>query len=168
MRDVRSVSPVLNALEATGRAQYVHHHLNDRDDLNRQLKGWGQSQHAPYNIGYVALHGAPGRVVIGRYQVDLLKIREAIPALRLDGKLLHFGSCSVLRVGEQDRSDLRKALGVRVLTGFTTDVDWFEAMAFELLLFDAFVQYKRPSGAERHLMRAHGGLAERLGFVMVR
>lgn len=168
VRDVRSVSPVLQALEAAGRARYVHQHLNDRDDLHRAFKRWGQRQHAPYNIGYVALHGSPGMVYIGRYQVDLFAIRDATPDVDLRGKILHFGSCSVLDMEESENQSLRKDLGVRAMTGFTTDVEWFESMGFEMLLFDALTYYQRPSDAERYLRKTHEGLTKRLGFVMVR
>lgn len=167
-RDVRSVSPVLQALDAAGRARYVHHHLNDRDDFHRQLKRWGQGQHEPYGIGYVALHGSPGRVHIGRQIVDLFSLWEVVPPRLLKQKILHFGSCSVLDLDADDRAFLLECVGARALTGFTTDVDWFESMAFELLLFDALTSYKRPSDAEKYLRRTHGEFAERLGFVMVR
>lgn len=166
--DVRSVQPVLKALESAWRAKYVRHHLNDRDDLHRQLKRWGQAQHGTYNIGYIALHGSPGTVHIGRYKVDLAAIGPPLPAKALAGKVLHFGSCSVLNLNDEERQELRQALGVRALTGFTTNVEWFESMAFELLLFDALTYYKRPSDAEKYLHRRHGQLADHLGFVMVR
>lgn len=165
---MRSVDPVLAALQQAGVAVHVKHHLNDRDDLVKQLRRWGQGQHDKYRIGYVALHGSPATVHIGRYVVRLHDICERIDRRKLRTKVLHFGSCSVLDMAEHEQAHLRRAMGVRALTGFTRDVDWFESMAFELLLFEALARYQRPSDAERYLRREHGALAERLGFVMVR
>lgn len=68
----------------------------------------------------------------------------------------------------KDRRALRQALGVKVLTGFTEDVEWFESLAFELLLFDTLTWYMRPDFAESYIKKNHRQLAKRLGFVMVR
>lgn len=56
-------------------------------------------------------------------------MRKALPRGVLKDKVLHFGSCSVLDLDEEDAQDARRQLGVRVLTGFTTDVEWFASMA---------------------------------------
>jgi hypothetical protein len=54
------------------------------------------------------------------------------------------------------------------VTGFTEDIDWFEGLAFELLLFEALTRYIHPGHAENYLRRTHGAFADHLGFVMVR
>lgn len=168
VRDVRSVEPVLRALADAGAAVHVKHHLNHPDDLLGQLQRWGQAQHGKYRIGYVALHGSPGTVHIGRFKVDLFSLAAHVERDRLGGKWLHFGSCSVLALEENERKLLRQLFGVKALTGFTEDVDWFESLAFELLMFEAMTTYSRPYDAERYLRKHYGELAERLGFVMVR
>lgn len=168
VRDVRSVAPVLKALDDAGAAVHVRKHVNDRDDVIKQFKRWGQVQHTRYNIGYVALHGSPGAVHVGRQVVKLHDIAAALPAKALNQKILHFGSCAVLDLTEDERQNYRRRLGVKVMTGFTEIVDWFPSMAFELLLFDALSRYQRPGDAERHLRRTYGDLTETLGFVMVR
>ncbi|WBQ02082.1 DUF6642 family protein [Kribbella sp. CA-293567] len=168
VRDVRSVDPVLSALQDNRRAHHAKRHINDPDDLAQSLKQWGQKQHSGFNIGYVALHGSPGAVHIGRRTVDLHQLGGQLPKAALAKKALHFGSCSVLDLDQPEQQELRKALGVNALTGFTKDIDWFEGLAFELLLFEALTWYARPSDAEKYLKRTHAAFAERLGFVMVR
>lgn len=39
------------------------------------------------------------------------------------------------------------------MTGFAEDVDWFESLAFEILLFEALSYYKRPHTAQAYLLR---------------
>lgn len=166
--DVRSVTPILDALEQAGRARSATSHVNDADDLSRSMLRWGQKQHAGFNIGYVALHGSPGAVHVGRTEIDLFDLGRGIPNRTLRSKVLHFGSCSVMDLRPADRRALRAALGVKVLTGFTEEVEWFESMAFELLLFDTFTWYKRSDAAEAYIKKNHGQMARRLGFVLVR
>jgi hypothetical protein len=168
VRDVRSVDPVLSALQGDRRARHATRHINDPDDLAQALKQWGQRQHDGFNIGYVALHGSPATVHIGRKSVDLGRLGESLPPATLMKKALHFGSCSVLDMTPRRRETLRKALGVKVISGFTTDIEWFESLAFELLLFEALTRYRRPSDAESYMKKTHSAFARRLGFVMVR
>jgi hypothetical protein len=166
--DVRSVTPILEALEQAGRARSATHHLHDADDLKVAFRRWGQKQHAGFNIGYVALHGSPGAVHVGRSKVDLFELGQDLPRKKLKSKVLHFDSCSVMDLAPKDRKELRAAMGVKVLTGFTEEVEWFESMAFELLLFDTFTWYKRSDAAESYIKKNHSQMAKRLGFVMVR
>ncbi len=166
--DVRTVKPVLEALEQAGRARTVPLTLNDTDDLRQALKRWGQKQHARFNIGYIALHGTPGTLYVGREEVDLRELGAGLPKDCLKGKVLHLGSCSVLDLTPKQRREIRAELGVKMLTGFTEDVEWFDALAFELLLFDVLTYYKRPDFAQAYITKNFGQFAKRLGFVMVR
>jgi len=165
--DVRTVDPVLQALAQAGVAKHVKHVINDPEDFVAQLRRWGQRQHDAYNIGYVAMHGSEAAVHVGRRTIDLLDAAGQLPARALGSRILHFGSCSVLR-NVEDQQPLRKSLGVRAITGFTTDVDWFESLAFELILFEVLTYYKRLDAAEKYIRKQHGQFADRLGFVMVR
>lgn len=64
--DVRSISPVLSAMDAARVAKTARHHLNHPEDLAKQLGRWAQRQHESYGIGYLALHGSPGAVYNGQ------------------------------------------------------------------------------------------------------
>ncbi|WP_439645559.1 DUF6642 family protein [Janibacter limosus] len=165
--DVRSVTPVLQALQDAGVARHTRQAINSRDDLVKQLKRLAQKQHEDYTIGYVAMHGSPGRVYAGRKSIELVGLEAELPQGALAKKVLHFGSCSVL-TDEVQQGELLRALGAKVITGFTEDVDWFESLAFELILFEALAWYARPSDAEKYIAKNHGQLAGRLGFVMIR
>jgi hypothetical protein len=168
VHDVRTVHPVLSALEQAGVARFVQNHINDEDDLAASLQRWGRPGQKSFGIGYVAMHGSPGEVNIAGRSVPLLTLTQRIPRRPLTSKVLHFGSCSVLDGAPSDRRELRAAFGVRALTGFTEDVDWFESMAFELILFDVLTRYRRMDAADAYIRHHHRSLARRLGFVMVR
>jgi len=165
--DVRSVDPVLRALGDAGVARHARFPVNDGDDFLKALTRWGQAQHDPYDIGYVAMHGSPGKVYPSRKQVDLLQLAGRLPPRALANKVLHFGSCSVLEDPESHKP-LLDAFGVRALTGFTKEVGWFESLAFELLLFECLAYYQRVHAAEAYVRKNYGQLADMLGFVMVR
>lgn len=165
--DFRSVDPVLRALGDAGVARHTRFAINDGDDFLQALTRWGQAQHDRYGIGYVAMHGGPGKVYPSRKQVNLMSLGSQLPPRALAGKVLHFGSCSVLEEPES-RRPLLEAFGVRAITGFTKEVGWFESLAFELLLFECLAYYKRLHAAEAYMRKHYPELADMLGFVMVR
>lgn len=164
--DVRTVTPVIQALEHAGSARSCKLPLNDADDLREAMRRWGQKQHQAFNIGYLALHGLPGEVMVGKDRVDVFTLGAELPAGCLKGKTLHVGSCSVLDMTPAHRRELRSQLGVKLLTGFTEDVDWYDAMAFEILLFDVLTYYQRPDHAANYIKKNFGQFSKRLGFVM--
>ncbi len=165
--DVRTIMPVLAAMAGAGAARHARLPINRREDLVDAMTRWGQVQHKGFGIGYVAMHGSPGSVHIGRRRIDLAELGRELPRGLLASKVLHFGSCSVLEQ-ESDRRDLADAFGVRAITGFTADVDWFESLAFEILLFDILASYQRMHAVEKYIQKEHGDFARRLGFVMAR
>ena len=76
---MRSVTPALEALEAVGAARYAHVAINSPQDFISQLKRLGQKQHDRFTIGYIAMHGSPGKVYAGRKSIDLLSVGEELP-----------------------------------------------------------------------------------------
>jgi hypothetical protein len=150
-----------------------------------------------YPLGYFALHGDPGHLYVGAERLTLtrllrlshdelpraeelsaeeLAVRESQPEhdwVSLTGKVLYMGSCSTLAVrdpGELD--DLRAETGAIAICGYTKDVSWYEAAAFDLVLLSELasaLELKRPKPAvERALNRlyaTHRDLVRRLGFI---
>lgn len=167
VRDVRTVTPMLAALQDSHIAEHVREHINSSEDLARSIRRWGQRQHEAYNIGYLALHGSPGKVYVGREAVSIDDLGCWADG-RLSGKVLHFGSCSVLRTGQDEQAQMRKTIGVRAITGYTTDVDWFQSFALDLLLFDALAYYKRIDAAEKYMRRTYPDLVKLTGLIFVR
>lgn len=166
--DVRSVEPVIKSLERAKSAKVVHRQINDVEDLVKGLLVLGQKRNKRYEIAYIACHGSPGAVQIGDDSRDLSSLADELPEGQvLDGKLVHFGSCSVLRNRSQCRAFLDKT-GAQAVSGFTKDVDWFESMAFELLMFQKFATYQRLGNFVNGMERDYGQLSKKLGFKIIR
>nr|WP_156253628.1 hypothetical protein [Pseudactinotalea terrae] len=146
-------------------ADAARQQVNGPEDLVKALRRWGQKQHDSYGIGYLALHGSPGAVYTGRKKISMVDLGGELQGVDLTAKCLHLGSCAVLDGGNDFAKQIRQSLGVRLLSGFTQDVDWFESMAFELLFFAKLVDYVRPIDAAKYMEREHSELVSRLGFI---
>lgn len=161
-----SVLPLLHylrGLEAIG--SFAHRYVDTTEGLLDAVKRWGQKQYSHLQLGYFGFHGEPGLVRLGRKQVTLDELSDVL-AGRCAGRVIYFGSCSVLGDEEGAERFLRKTKA-RALAGYRQEVDWFESSAFDLLLIDALTYYQRLPYAERWLVETYPDLVNRLGFVML-
>jgi len=162
-----SVKPVLEFLETSGAARCMHEPVSNLEELEHRLDDWAPRQQYP--LCYLALHGSPEYVHVGRHELrleDLLLVDQGDDrnAVDLAGKTLFLASCSTLA---GDRRWLRKVARetkLNTLCGYGRDVEWFEAAAFDLLVLSAFASYRRASDAVKYMRREHPGFVRWMGF----
>ncbi len=87
---------------------------------------------------------------------------------RAQGRIIHFGACSVMRLGKVRLEDFRTMTGARAITGYRKDILWDESPAFELLMLSALCRFQKLGNAENYLRRTFGGLCDRLGLEIIR
>lgn len=166
VHDLRTVAPLLDTLRQFG-GESVRQPINTPEDLAASMRRWGQRQHDAFNIGYLALHGSPQKVYIGRKAVTIDEL-GSWGVGKLSKKVLHFGSCSVLRASPREREKMRTTLGVRAITGYTKNVEWCQSLALDLLLFEVLAHYKRIDAADRYMRVRYPDPVQLTGFVFVR
>ncbi|MGA2015026.1 MAG: hypothetical protein ABSH51_31475 [Solirubrobacteraceae bacterium] len=191
-----SVLPLLEFMAPRGQGlRYIHRQVDSGDQLNAYVDRWSWLE--SYPLGYFALHGSPGHLYVGNDRLSLRRLlswshseaprsEELSPEelgardaqvdrdwLSLRGKVLYVGSCATLGLRDPAELDeLRINTGATDICGYTKDVRWHDAAAFDLILLSELAEalelvYPRP-GVQRALRRisvAHAGLVSRLGFV---
>ena len=165
--DSRTVRPIMEILSANDVATSVHRHMNDEQDLIKTLTTVGRRENDKYSTVYIASHGSPGTIDVGDDSISLTDLAGVLPGGILDGKLVHFGSCSVLR-DEDSVSEFVSTTGARAATGFTTDVGWVESAAFDLLMLATYARYSSIGWFEKAMAREYGDLTTSLGFTVIR
>lgn len=165
LRDRRSVKPILTLLEQLNIADSVHRDVATRDELEHYIGKWQQKRYDGYRVLYLAMHGDPGTVYLGRDELSLDEL-EQILAGSCKGKVIYFGSCLTLK-GNNDRLQrFARATGARAVVGYRREVDWLESAAFEVLLLDRLVMGIRSDAVFNNLVRDHGRFAKSLGLVV--
>lgn len=166
--DHSSVRPALTVLEDLRLAKVARRHVNREDDLVDELRQWGLKRNDSYGVGYLALHGSPSSVYVRSERITLQHLARRLSEIDVDlhGRVLHLGSCAVLRstAGAQELLD---ATGLSLITGYTRDVEWVESMALDLLLMNALGRYTRHGDAVRRVRTKYDTLAKHLGFTVV-
>lgn len=160
LEDRLNVLPVLELLEKTDTCKYIHLSCNTTAELEYNLRLVGQRRPG---VLYLAFHGSPGKVHIGKRTKLPLDDLAAIMGGKFRNWIIHLGSCSIFRAPSAVKrfaDDTQASL----LTGFTTEVGWIESAAFELLLFQQFAMFRSPRIICRNILRKHSEFAEQLGF----
>lgn len=185
LRSQTSVRPLLDFLERSGAARCIHQRVSTPRELRHYLARL--TNYDSYGVGYLALHGERGRVLVGTHEVTLeslvgwatldksdietdSKIDDPEWVVDLTGKVLYLGSCATLHVSEQRLAALRERTGARAVCGYTKYVEWFASGGFDVMLLSALAEATSSDDSQavpnaiRRLHRDAGDLLTTLGF----
>ena len=172
-----SVEPILQLLRQWDPVfvRFVHRDVDTGGSLRYYLDKWTKNSYADYPILYLAFHGEQGTLCIGDQRRRDGQVRledlERMLAGKCGKRIIYFAACATVGIhGNRLNAFLRKT-GALAVCGYTADVDWLVATAFELLVFAAMQENAlSKSGAramKRRIYDASPQLAKRLGFRMV-
>ena len=160
-----SVEPALRLLEAQDSIRLVHRDVATLAELKYYLARWLGAQMRGYTFGYFGFHGSAETLYIGDDELALSELEEML-AGRCEGRVIYFGSCSVLKAEGEVLQRFCRTTSARAVVGFTRDVDWVEAAAFEILLVQKLEWAKNMKPAYDWLTREYPDLTNKLGFRM--
>ena len=165
LRDPWSIEPMLHALEVIGELKCIRRNVATVPELEHYVDKWLQKRYAGYQVGYFGFHGSPGSLSLGGRRYVSLEDLETMIGGRAEGRIIHFGSCSVMRVAEARLKEFQENTRARAVIGYTRDVNsdlnW---AAFEILLLEALSRYRQIGAPLRHLRENHGHLCDKIGF----
>jgi hypothetical protein len=170
LRSKSSLRPLLEFLEATDDINVIHQRVRNRTELLNYVDIW--TTYDSYPVGFLAMHGGPGKVRAGADDVTIEDLIDATEdrdsqewAIDLRGKVLYLGACSTFHTRPSRIEALHRKTRAHVVCGYAKDVDWYEAAAFEVLLFASLAQRsKRVPDAIRWLHKHHAEHVRRLRF----
>lgn len=164
LTDRSTVRPLLELLDNLGLIRFIHRDAATLEEFSQHLRRWLQRQYQAYGLGWLAFHGDPGGIYVGRRFVTLEQI-AGIAGPRCARRILFFGSCGTLEVSEPRLRSFLQATRARAVCGYTEqEVGWLESAAFELNLIEALTRYQRIDAGFRWLRKHHGYAWRRLGF----
>jgi hypothetical protein len=166
LTDRSSVLPVLELLERQEVIEYIHRDAGTIAELDHYLNKWLQKGYARFGTAYLAFHGEPGALLVGRSRVTLDDLAEIIDR-RAEGRVLFLGGCAVLDQPKRDIKEFVKKTRLRGVCGYLENVDWIESAAFEILLIEALTRYKRIDAVHNWMRTNYAGFCRRLEFKLV-
>lgn len=160
--DRLSVRPMLELLHTSRGIKFIHLTCNTVEELAFNLRQ--HRRYRSYGVLYLAFHGRRGRLLLADgSELPIEKLTDMARG-RLDGCLVHFGSCWTA-LGDQQVYDFLDQTGAAAVTGFTKSVDWIDSAAMDLLILDRAREYSNAKSLIDKLSDTYSGLAEETGFI---
>lgn len=130
------------------------------------MSRWFEAKYQGYGVAYLAFHGRRNRIVLGDgEEVTLEQIADVIDG-RAAGKILYFGSCSTLAMTDQRLKAFCARTGAKAVVGYTRNVGWLEAAAFDFILLPKLLAASSIRPIFTALRRDHPRFVTGLGFRM--
>jgi hypothetical protein len=162
-----SVRPQLEMLVPHGiSAVPIHRDVATREELFYYLDKWLQPGYERYTVGYLAFHGEESCIGLGQEEVTLDELADSLGE-RARGRVLYFGSCGTLAAPDGVLHDFVLRTGVKAICGYTKEVEWLYAAAFDFILLPLLLRRRYLKTVYRTLADEHVGFVHGLGFRLV-
>lgn len=176
LKRASSVRPILDLLKQWDPyfIPYIYRDVGTVESLRYYLRKWTLKAHRGYPILYLAFHGDPGALYVGDRRSPqstvTLDLLEEMLTDRCKGRIIFFAACGMMRASRNRLNRFLRATGALAVCGYTADVDWLRATAFELLVLSAMQDNALTvSGAramQARIRREASVLARELNFRM--
>lgn len=161
----QSIKPILELLFTFSKIKYVYHKCPTKEDFIQGLQTFTQKRYSNYTILYIAYHGRRNRIYFGKEYITLKEIADVLED-KLNGKIVHFGSCSTLNTTEKNITNFIKRTGCSFISGYKKDVEYIDSTAFELLYLNIIGLYHQQQTVAKIITSKYQSLITKLKFKM--
>lgn len=167
LKDKASIRTALDFLEHNAEIKPIRKDCSTIDQFKDLVETSLQKRYKQHSIIYLAFHGSPGCLHIGkRKKLDFSTIAELLDGRAAD-KIIHFGSCSTLNLDGWELRRFWKDTGALAISGYTKDIDFIESSVLDILYFRKCQEYRKVPLIERDMKEYYGRLMRELGFKMM-
>lgn len=121
----QSIKPILDLLFTFSKIKYIYKKCITKRDFIKGLQSFTQKRYSNYTVLYIAYHGRKNRICIGNEYITLKEIADVLED-KLNGIIVHFGSCSTLNTTEKNITDFIKRTGCALISGYKKDVPYID------------------------------------------
>ena len=175
VKDKTTVEPVLRLLETLSgyNASYRHYDVATREEFYFYLRKWRGTSFNNFPILYLGFHGSKGEIFVGEGRGASVSLEDVAECLDggCKGRVVHLGSCGTVGAHGAKLNRFLSRTGALAICGYTREVDWLEAAAFDALVlgglqYTSFRQARSMRKLDEELRKTASGLYKRLGFRM--
>lgn len=161
----QSIKPILDLLFTFSKTKYIYHKCPNKADFIKGLQLFTQKRYSNYTILYIAYHGCKNRIYFGKEYITLKEIADMSEG-KLNGKIVHFGSCSTLNTTESNITEFINRTECSFVSGYRKDVPYIESSAFELLYFNVLNTYRTYTNIKKNINNKYSVLVDILKFTI--
>jgi len=166
LKDEASIKSALDFLQHNSKVRSTHRNCSTVQEFEERIKTALQKTYSKYGLIYLAFHGTPGSINVGkRKKLELDAIAEMIME-RASDKIIHFGCCSTLDISGWDLRRFLLKTGALAVSGYTKDIEFIQSTFLDILYFKHCQNSRKMSVIEKEMKLYYGKLISELGFVI--
>lgn len=162
----QSIKPILDLLFIFSKTKYIYRKCPTKEEFIKGLKAFTQKRYSNYTVLYIAYHGRKNRIYFGKEFITLKEIADILEG-KLNGKIVHFGSCSTLDTTENNITYFINTTGCSFISGYKKDITYIESNAFELLYFNVLNTYRTYITIKKNITNKYSTLVDILKFTIL-
>ena len=156
MRYDSQAKPLLEFLNNSNGVDYTFRQVATKADFDYYISHLMRASYKNYRIVYLCFHGNKGKISFadsGKYgdkaSIGLLEFAKENEGI-FEGKVVHYGSCSTFKVGEDEIMAFKRLTRASMVTGYQKVVEMTGSFIFEALLLNAI--YTHPNYRAKRLL----------------
>ncbi len=157
----RNVLPVLELTSRATGAKFIYLTCNTKPELRHNLELLRKRK--SYGILLLSFHGDPGGIELAGAHVKLESLAWMMRK-HFAGWVVHFASCSTVKIDEERMAKFVHLTGVAMVMGYTEEVDWTEGSVMDLLLLSRLQYYRNARSLWKHLEKKYRDLVRMTGL----
>ena len=161
----QSIKPILDLLFTFSKIKYIYRKCSTKEDFIKGLQAFTQKRYSNYTVLYIAYHGRKNRIYFGKAFITLKEIADVLEG-KLNGKIVHFESCSAINTTESNITDFINHTGCPFVSVYKKDVPYIESSAFELLYFNVLNTYRTYTTIKKNIISKYSTLVDILRFTI--
>ena len=161
--DRLSVRPGLDMLTRMRDERLIHRNAATKAEFEHYMSQWVTRRYAAFPLAYLSYHGRRGQLDLGGDHLELAELAELV-AGRLTGRIVYFGSCETLALGDDELRAFVTRTGARGIVGYTKQVDWARSAAFDFTLLPELLDSVDLRKLYSRLRRNHPYFVDGLGL----
>jgi len=161
-----SIVAALMFLKQNRNINFIHRNCGTRENLAHYLKEWKLKRYRQYSILYLAFHGKPQQILIGKDGISLDELAEMMGD-KCQNKIVHLGACQTLNTDKRHIKRFLRKTNALCVCGFSRTIKFVEGSAFDILLIDLFQEFLDVSRVEAHINKYYKTFARKLDFKLI-
>jgi hypothetical protein len=161
-----SVLEVLAFLKKNRNINFIHRNCGTRENLVHYLNQWKLKKYNAYSILYIAFHGKPQQILIGKEIITLDELADMLGP-NCHNKIIHFGTCHTLNVDMRHIKRFLRKTNALCVCGFGKEIKFIEGCVFDILLIDMLQEFRNISTVDRRIKTYYKTFSRKLAFKLV-
>ncbi|MCU0421455.1 MAG: hypothetical protein MUC81_01495 [Bacteroidia bacterium] len=166
LKQQTSVQAVLLFLKQNRNINFIHRHCGTRENLAYYLKQVQLKKYSKYSIIYIAFHGKPNEILIGKDRVTLDELADMLGP-NCNDKIIHFGTCHTLNTDLRNIKRFLRKTNALCVCGFGKEIPFVESSVFDILFIDMLQEFRNIATVSQKINDDYKSFAQKLSFKIV-